>query len=90
MTVVHLLALTYTSIESQLPHIMTGNTTRIASNNENRNISHKKMIDAIFPAYFLLSWLRIATNTLFKSSEVMPETAPSDTHMDTNLGATLT
>ena len=81
MTVVHLLALTCTSIEPQLPHNMTRNTTRIASKNENRNISHTKIIDVSFPPYFLLSSLRIATNTLFKSSEITPKTAPSDTHI---------
>ena len=32
----------------------------------------EKQIDAIFPPLLLIGWLRIGTNALFKSSEVIP------------------
>lgn len=43
-----------------------------------------------FRHIIFVSWLRIATNALFKLSEVLSEAAPRDTHRNKNLGATST
>ena len=90
MIVVHSLTITGTRNEPQLPHRMSGHTTRIASkiltvgNIKNKKKQSTQLYLAIF---VLLGWLRIAANDLFSPSEVTYETAPSDTHRYKNPGA---
>ena len=91
MTVAHPLTLTDTRIEPQPPHNMAGHTTRIASKIQIPKIfrkTNKKRRN--FSTIFLLSWLRVASNALFKSLELTSEAAPSYTHEINNPGATPT
>ena len=89
MIVVHPLTLTGTIIEPQLPHNMSGNTTRIASHIECRKYAIIFLNDAFFSTIlFLTCLLRIAANTLFRSLEVMSEAALSNTHRYDNSDAT--
>ena len=50
----------------------------------------EKAIDATFSAMFLISWLRIAANALFRPSEVVSEAALSNTHRYNNSNGTPT
>ena len=50
-------------------------------------ISQRKKSTQFFPPYFLLSWLRITSNALFKSSVVMFEVALLDTYENKSPGA---
>ena len=63
-------------------------TIIIASKNEYRNIS-KKRLDAFFSLILLTRWLHIETNALVKLSVVMSEAALSVTKTNKNSGATL-
>ena len=90
MTVVRPLTLTVTIFEPQLPLNFASLPQELRRKLSADNISQKE-IDATFPAtLFLLSWLRIPTNALFRSSDIMYFSVSSNTYSDNNLGATPT